>query len=294
MALITCPECGEQISDKARICPKCGLPLKLDTVRHSECTEKRGNTRRWKAIVGIVAGVTVCATIILGIMISGVFSNSSDSDNIAGSKKDNTINGHEYVDLGLSSGLLWATCNVGATMPEEYGEYYAWGETVSKSKYMSETYKFADESNHYLCTESPSVLPPNYDVASVCWSGEWRMPTFEEFNELANDCKWEWVTLNGHNGYKITGSNGNSIFLPAAGSREMYAYVGCGGSFEYADDDYAGVKGKYWSSTINCIDNTRACALSFDSSFYKIQNRGGGEFRYIGYTIRPVIMLKKD
>lgn len=147
-------------------------------------------------------------------------------------------NGHEYVDLGLPSGIKWATCNVGATEPWEYGGYYAWGETEEKNKYDWNTYKWGYLIN--VATSSQSEFVTKYcvdneyndgkgifdnkiildledDVAYLKWGGEWRIPTLKEQKELLDNCSWEWSTIKGVNGYKVTGVNGNSIFLPAAG-----------------------------------------------------------------------------
>ncbi len=112
---------------------------------------------------------------------------------------------HDYVDLGLPSGLLWATCNVGANSPEEYGDYFAWGETEPKSSYSISNYSYSS---------NPKVLPLSADAAHVNWGGDWRMPTKEEFEELIECCSWLWITQNEVNGHKVTGQNGNSIFLP--------------------------------------------------------------------------------
>jgi hypothetical protein len=126
----------------------------------------------------------------------------------------------EYVDLGLS--VKWATFNVGATKPEEYGDYFAWGETEPKEVYDWSTYfEVAD------------------DVAAVKWGGKWRMPTMAEQDELRTQCTWTWTSQNGVKGYRVTGTNGNSIFLPAAGYRS--------GSSLYNTDS----KGFYWSSSLN-------------------------------------------
>ena len=130
---------------------------------------------------------------------------------------------HEYVDLGLS--VKWATCNMGASSPEEYGDYYAWGETETKSTYDWNTYKWCKGSENTLtkyCTDSDygtvdnkTVLDPEDDVAHVKWGGNWRMPTDAEIEELRENCIWKWTTQNGKNGYKVTSKkNGNSIFLP--------------------------------------------------------------------------------
>lgn len=131
-------------------------------------------------------------------------------------------NGHEWIDLGLS--VKWATCNVGASTPEAYGNYYAWGETAPKSNYMGSTYTYLN---------TPSVLPLNRDAAFVNWGGNWRMPTSDEIQELKEKCKWTWMGR----GYKVIGPNGNSIFLPAAGNRT--------GTNIYDK----GLSGCYWSSS---------------------------------------------
>ena len=126
-------------------------------------------------------------------------------------RKLNNHNGHEYVDLGLPSGLKWATCNVGAIKPEEYGDYFAWGEIKPKQRY---------DDDNYTYKSNPETLPLSADAANVNWGGKWRMPTKAEQDELRNYCTWEWTTLNGEKGYKvISKKNGNSIFLPAAGCR---------------------------------------------------------------------------
>ena len=158
------------------------------------------------------------------------------------------INGHEYVDLGLPSGLKWATCNVGAEKPEDYGDYFAWGETETKETYSWSTYKWCKGSDHSFtkyCTESTNgtvdnktVLDPEDDVAQVKWGGGWRMPTMADLDELMTNCKWKWTTQNGVKGFAVTGNNGNVIFFPAAGFRWNSKL------------DYAGSEGYYWTSTL--------------------------------------------
>ena len=137
-------------------------------------------------------------------------------------------NGHEVIDLGLPSGLKWATTNIGASSPEGYGNYYAWGETQTKSYYDWSTYKWCNGSYKTLTkynnsspngtVDNKSVLDRSDDVASQNWGGKWRMPTYDEMMELIQHCHWERTTQNNVNGYKLTGSNGNSIFLPSAGT----------------------------------------------------------------------------
>ena len=171
------------------------------------------------------------------------------------------INGHEWVDLGLS--VLWATCNVGASSPSDYGNYYAWGETDTKLIYKnSRTYN----------VDMPDISgDPKYDAVTVNWGGGWRMPTNAEFEELVNKCDWEWTSQGGHNGYKVTGPNGNSIFLPAAGRRG-------GMSLEYAGDN-----GYYWSSTSDGGAEGAYC-LEFGSGNHYVYRYG----RYLGQSVRPV------
>ena len=177
-----------------------------------------------------------------------------------------TINGHEYVDLGLPSGLKWATCNVGAENPEDYGNYYAWGETSTKSEIT--------EENSLTYGKSMSDISGNitYDVARKEWGSSWRLPTKKELEELESKCKWQWTTINGKNGYKVTGPNGNSIFLPAAGCRY-------GSSL-----DYAGEYGYFWSSAPLESNDDSAYYLYFNSSHRNVD----WCYRYFGQSVRPV------
>ena len=199
-------------------------------------------------------------------------------------KNVTTENGHEYVDLGLPSGLKWATCNVGAEKPEEYGDYFAWGEVEPKNDYSRSIYKYGtnDDQLAKYCnkssygkdgfTDNKTVLDPEDDAASVNWGGNWRMPTDEEFTELREQCTWTWTTQNGVNGYKVVGKNGNFIFLPAAG----YVY--------YSSLGVAGSYGLYWSSSLNTSNPYYAYSVRFYSS-YVSRNYGN---RYYGQSVRPV------
>lgn len=143
------------------------------------------------------------------------------------------INGHDWVDLGLPSGLKWATCNIGANKPEEYGYYIEWGELIEK-----ESYTF----NNALIKENYQDIKgnPKLDVVTYQWKGSWRMPTSEDYKELIDNCEWNWEQINGINGYKIIGTNGNSIFLPAAGLKAVTwtEHVGKIGFYLCSDLDF--------------------------------------------------------
>ena len=123
------------------------------------------------------------------------------------------------MDLGLS--VNWATCNIGATKPEECGDYFAWGETSPKDVYTEETYLYYDVANNRkLIDIGTEISGTEHDAARKQWGDDWRMPAEEELYELLRDCLWQWFTINGVNGYKVIGPNGNSIFLPAAGTSD--------------------------------------------------------------------------
>ncbi|MBR5848530.1 MAG: TIR domain-containing protein [Bacteroidaceae bacterium] len=146
-----------------------------------------------------------------------------DSQVATAAATSGTINGHEWVDLGLS--VKWATCNIGATAPEEYGDYFAWGETTTKSEYTKEN------SKTYRKVFSDIAGNPEYDAARANWGSSWRLPTPGECLELEYNCTWLWTIKGGNKGYKVTSKkNGNSIFLPAAG---MYEDFSCKGAGEY-------------------------------------------------------------
>lgn len=191
------------------------------------------------------------------------------------------IGNHEAVDLGLS--VKWALCNVGASRAEESGGYYAWGETEEKEDYSWYNYKWCNGSSTSIikyCTDSyygvmdnKDVLAAEDDVASVKWGGRWRMPTTREQRELLDNCVWKWTTQNGVRGYKVTSkSNGNSIFLPAAGSRDGTELV------------YQGTGGCYWAGTL-CGDY---CDTAYFLCSYSLCYDWVNFYRYMGFTVRPV------
>ena len=181
---------------------------------------------------------------------------------------------NDYVDLGLPSGTKWATCNVGANAPEEYGDYFAWGETTPKDTYDWSTYQYYDGSNmtKYTGSDGLTTLLPEDDAATANWGSGWRMPTKAEWQELYNNTTVTWTTQNGVNGRLFTASNGNSLFLPAAGDR-------------WGDVLYeTGIWGYYWSSSLNTDNPDYALNFDFLSGGYGMNTY----YRYAGFTVRPV------
>ncbi len=218
----------------------------------------------------LVVGFCLFAIVFSVCFLSGVRSDSGARTGLDSGEKPTetlgTINGHDYVDLGLLSGLKWATCNVGASCPEEYGNYYAWGEIQTKSEY-------AEENSLTYGKDIGNISGNNrYDVARAQWGSSWRLPTLAEIQELIDQCKWEWTIEGGHKGYRVIGPNGNSIFLPAAGYRI--------GTSVY----HQGSDGYYWSGTLYEGNNNDACSLFFYSGFVYWYN---GD-RDIGLSVRPV------
>ena len=181
-------------------------------------------------------------------------------------ENQNTIAEHEYVDLGLPSGLKWATCNIGASTPEGYGDYYAWGEITTKTEYTEENCRTYDVSMNDISGNA------NYDAARANWGSTWRMPTMTEMEELQDNCTWKWTTKNGVNGTIVTGPNGNSIFLPAAGYCDSSSYC------------YVGKDGFYWNSTPYERGNYGAMGFNFHS----IKNTPWDSYRFLGLPVRPV------
>lgn len=175
------------------------------------------------------------------------------------------------IDLGLS--VKWASHNIGASMPEQLGEYYAWGETKSKSNYFYDTYEFTEKGVDYQsCIDIGNhIAMTSHDVAHVLWGGKWSMPTEKEFLELIQRCEWSWTTINSVPGYSIVGPNGNSIFLPAGGKKSGTQKIE--------------VEGCYWSETVNGGIGRTSRSLWFTKEKRNIW----GEQRVSGLLIRPVI-----
>lgn len=220
--------------------------------------------------------------------------NGKRSKNDENMSKEET-NGHDYVDLGLPSGTLWATCNVGADSPEDYGDYFAWGETTTRFIYVWFTYEYANKDREKLTkycykadygnngfTDKLTVLLAGDDAATAnCGSG-WRTPSKEEWEELRQNTTQTWTTQNGVRGIRFTASNDNNLFLPAAGI-----------SFEEGPINTES-GGCYWSSSL-FVDNffgdggpDKAWIFGFGSDYTYIS----GEQRCCGASVRPVRSAK--
>lgn len=192
----------------------------------------------------------------------------------------------EAIDLGLSSGTKWASCNVGAIKPEDYGDYYAWGETETKSNYSWSTYApggstvtsketcgtIVDLIYQNCGGSNADIAGTQYDVAHVKWGGRWKMPTQTQQQELVSECTWIWETYNGVNGYKVVGPNGNNIFLPAAGY------------FNGEINSHGGTNGSYWSSTLY----SSSVYYSYFKGFNSTEPYLNSYFRSYGRNVRPV------
>ena len=199
----------------------------------------------------------------------------------------NTIGGHEYVDLGLPSGTLWATCNVGSNSPEGGGDHYAWGETWYKGRYSynRNDYKYMKDGDIFKVTkycyekiygyrrrtDYISTLEACDDAANSKWGSGWRIPTKYQWEELKDKCRWTWIS----SGYKVVGPNGNSIFLPAAGAYNENGFVSSGGA--------------YWSASLDTEFSSDSWGLLFTSDGIKIHFFR----RYNGFSVRPVCSFRK-
>ena len=230
-----------------------------------------------------------------------------------GDDKDEPVipDAHEYVDLGLPSGTLWATCNIGAEKPEEYGSYFAWGETAPKDVYDWRNYKWAHwvydtigehfyhvveetwykyyemnwTNNGVVKGDGKMELDTEDDAAYVNWGSNWRTPPLEQLQEMQEKCDWQWTKKNGVNGYLVTGRNGNTMFMPASGARS---------SDLYNDGVYA----YYWSRTLCSSEKLAIEAADQSDAYILFFNRWGEQLvwydsRYEGNTVRAVRASRK-
>lgn len=190
-------------------------------------------------------------------------------------KQNNTQVSSEWaVDLGLS--VKWASYNVGATSPEQYGELYAWGETTTKDEYKKENYLYYDANSESYVDIGTNIANTDYDVAHVKWGNNWRMPTHKELKELRDKCKWEWTNVNGVNGWEVIGTNGNSIFF-STGEKSILLWAS-----DMEVNEMGEMGGKY--GLAHC--------LCFSNSSYRMSPSGISRFK--GLYVRPVTNYKDN
>lgn len=214
-------------------------------------------------------------------LLDEVYYSAVNSITTMGEKPQKTfINGHEFVDLGLPSGLLWAKTNVGAASSSDDGDYFAWGETASKSYYEWDSYKWYRPCHKYNSSDGKTTLDSEDDAATVNWGTPWRMPDASEFQELLNKCDISWKSnYNGTSGYLVTGPNGNTIFFPVSGLRHwisLYAH---------------GSEGCYWSRSLYVFSDgiSGARYLDFRSDYVGMDcSSSSTDGLAAGFTVRPV------
>lgn len=197
-----------------------------------------------------------------------------------------SLNGHDYVDLGLPSGRCWATCNIGSQSPAGYGDYFSWAETKPKALYTEANYSgcidiyidgLGDIKSDTIRGQHRIMDNPRFDVARKNWGKNWELPTAADFAELNKECSWTLKTIDGHKGYLVTGSNGNSIFLPMAGLKEN----------QYKSQ--VGTGGFYWTG-----DSWDARDRSTMVDFHESSHNGSiWCYRYKGLSVRPVVSFNK-
>ena len=208
-------------------------------------------------------------------LLDEVYYSAVNSITTMGEKPQNTlINGHEFVDLGLPSGLLWAKTNVGAASSSDDGDYFAWGETEPTSYYAWSTYKWGDDNmTKYNSSDGKTTLDSEDDAATVNWGAPCRMPNSSEFKELYDKCDWSWRAnyYLGRNGFLVKGPNGNTIFFPASGYRI------------YGDRYDHGLDGYYWSRSLE------SSGLAYDLEFHNLNVYTASYYaRNHGFPVRPV------
>lgn len=206
-------------------------------------------------------------------LLDEVYYSAVNSITTMGEKPQNTlINGHKFVDLGLPSGLLWARTNVGASSSSDDGDYFAWGETKSKSYYDWNTYKWGSSCSKYNSSDGKKTLDAEDDAATVNWGAPCRMPDFSEFEELYNKCDWSWKSnYKGTSGYLVTGPNGNTIFFPASGIR-----------YDDVLEDH-GSYGNYWSRSLY-----DSFIFGYELHFRSARVGANANYRFDGFPVRPV------
>ena len=230
---------------------------------------------------GLWIGLGIAAVVAVALFFVLTRLDSVKSVDVTGS-----ANGHYYVDLGLPSGTLWATCNIGANNPEDYGNYYAWGETTTKSTYNWSTYKYANGDFNKLTkycnksdygdngfTDNLTTLQAGDDPATAKWGSGWRTPSKSQWDELFANTMNKWVTKNGVKGRLFTSKkNGKSFFLPSAGNRRD------------SELSYDGSYGYYWTCSLNSDFPYGAWNIYFNSDYCRVNY----DNRSRGFSVRPV------
>ena len=304
-------------------CKRCGEEITNDSVFCEFCGTKVASSSKKKTVL-IIAGIVVAIVgIVVGFWVFGRYSNpheppivpvdtlhhvkgdgNIDNDDVLNSSTENdkvskysSYNGHEYVDLGLPSGTLWATCNVGANSPEEFGDYFAWGETKPKATYNWYNYKYCKVKDDEITTtkychdsrggyngftDSLIILQPEDDAAMANWGSGWCMPTKEQWEELYNNTDGTWKSWKGVEGLLFSGKNGAVLFLPAAG----FCRWNGGELFD------VGIFGHYWSSSLFTARYSSARAWYFD--FYSNDYEMGMVDRSDGHPIRAVRSARQN
>lgn len=243
------------------------------------------NTPKKKGKKGLWIGLGVAAAVLIALVVSKPTTVESNSQPVL----IGYYNGHEYVDLGLPSGTLWATCNLGATKPEDYGDFYAWGETQTKSVYSWASYRYTrgtswldarltkycnnSEYGYNGFTDGLTILQSDNDAATVHWGTGWSIPSDEQWQELLDNTDNHWTTQNGIKGRVFVAKNGETLFLPAAG-------------YWYPDRDFVQIVGSFWSRS---IDTPPSMAKHFGFDWQDVNNgRVSGIGRSAGLNIRAV------
>ena len=201
-------------------------------------------------------------------------STNVDFVNFSEKAPEPTISAGAVVDLGLS--VYWCSCNVGAEAPEEYGDYFAWGETSPKSSYSKNNYAYYNITTDEYTDIGDNISGTEYDAATVNLGSDWRMPTKAELQELLNNCSWEWTQINNINGYKVTAENGNSIFIPASDEYSPYG----------TDNTKEGFI--IWSANKGTAGTQYEYAMALNNSYYDSPNFSVQRPKYYGICIRPV------
>lgn len=225
--------------------------------------------------------------IVLAIFLSiALMGYSEDLENASAIAQTGEISGHEYVDLGLPSGTLWATCNLGANASYDQGAFFSWGETEPREYFAFDNYAFFEKSEtdengniKYVLTDiGGDISGTQYDAASSMWGSGWRMPSLEDCNELLEYCHLDFTKDHHIYGLRIQGPNDNSIFMPV---------TICPG----VEASQAVLTGSYWTGNLDAEDSDNLNATSF--RFGNADPQYGKDSRFFGNAIRPVIS-KKD